>query len=293
MNRLKDIDLREALRRKYADTPQLPADFTMKMQQRMPKPVAKEKMLWHWVAAAACLLILIGIGITLLPKEQKTTQPMLAEKPTQPKAIEERAKVVKETPIVQTKPQPVIAQAKPIIPSQQPQTEKVQPVPQTCNAGQIPTNANLHYAAYTPAEDSAYQAPCRVDEFIAKIANYNKVEAVPLKCSGDSNDTTIISTAYLFQDSKELDLFGRLLQVACWYDTKTPGYLLNFSHKQFVFCLEDLHKDMKYLWVAERIGSDRILLFSTHSPIETTVSSSCFQAYREQLTHTGINMLQF
>ena len=31
--RYKDTDLREALKRKYADTPQLPADFITKMQE--------------------------------------------------------------------------------------------------------------------------------------------------------------------------------------------------------------------------------------------------------------------
>ena len=30
----KDTDLREALRRKYSDSPQLPADFMEKMQER-------------------------------------------------------------------------------------------------------------------------------------------------------------------------------------------------------------------------------------------------------------------
>ena len=31
----KDTDLREALRRKYADTPQMPADFSERLMQRM------------------------------------------------------------------------------------------------------------------------------------------------------------------------------------------------------------------------------------------------------------------
>ena len=54
----KDTDLREALRRKYADTPQLPADFINRMRQQT-KPSPKR----HWrLGVAACFIIIIGIG---------------------------------------------------------------------------------------------------------------------------------------------------------------------------------------------------------------------------------------
>lgn len=152
---------------------------------------------------------------------------------------------------------------------------------------------NLHYAAYSPAEDSTYQAPSRMVEFITKIADYNKVKAVPLMCSIGSDDSTAVSMAYVFEDKEELNLFSRLLQAACWYDSKTPGYLLNFSHQQFFFTLKDLRKNEKYLWIAERIIGNRILLFSSHSPIGADVSSVCFQNYREQLTHTNYSTLNF
>lgn len=152
-------------------------------------------------------------------------------------------------------------------------------------------HVNLHYAAQTLTEDSTYQAPSRIDEFIAKLADYNKVEAVTINCKSGTGDSTIVSTAYVFDDKKELDLFGRLLQVACWYDTNTPGFLLNFSRQQFFFSLKDLRKGEKYLWIAERINGQRILLFSVHSPIDTNISSSCFQDYREQLTNRNIHTL--
>jgi hypothetical protein len=132
-----------------------------------------------------------------------------------------------------------------------------------------------------------------MDEFIAKMADYNKAKTVTLDCITDDGDSTVVSTAYVFDDKQELDLFGRLLQAACWYDSKTPGYLLTFSHQQFFFTLKDLHKNEKYLWIAERIIGGRILLYSTHSPIEANVSSACFQEYREQLTHTNMSTLQF
>ena len=118
------------------------------------------------------------------------------------------------------------------------------------------------------------------------------MKAVPLNCSSDKGvDSTIVSTAYVFEDKEEYDLFARLLQAACWYDSNTPGYLLSYSHQQFFFTLKDLRKGEKYLWIAERLVGERILLFSTHSPIETTVSSVCYQNYREQLTHTNFSTL--
>lgn len=87
--RYNDTDLREALRRKYSDTPQLPADFMAGMKQRMeePEPAPKSRMPWRWMAAAACLLLIIGIGITLWPKhEAQTVHPQVAQKMEQPKS---------------------------------------------------------------------------------------------------------------------------------------------------------------------------------------------------------------
>jgi hypothetical protein len=323
--RYKDTDLREALRRKHADTPQLPADFMAKMQERMKalptgeagqteaRPVARTRRLWQWTAAAACLLFMIGIGLTLLP-ETKQDEPLLAKGDAVQQTervvagqISEEPEVTKETADNGNSLQRAVSQhersRQPADPK--PAVTKSAPDGQTETAVEeaspvIAVDPNVHYAALTQTDDTvAYQPPCRVDDFIAKLAEYNEVKGVPLKCSsdglqgGNGADSTIVSTAYLFPDTQELDLFGRLLQVACWYDTKTPGYLLNFSHRQFVFCLEDLREGQKYLWIAERIGSERILLFATHSPIDTSVSSACFQDYREQLTHKGINILQF
>ena len=78
----KDTDLREALRRQYSDTPQLPADFMAKMEERLEaKPVAKTRRLWTWVAA--CILLIIGIGAMLKDRETQPAQKMAAttEKP--------------------------------------------------------------------------------------------------------------------------------------------------------------------------------------------------------------------
>ena len=71
-DKFKDTDLREALRRKYANTPQLPADFMASMEKRLqPQPVAKTRRLWRWISAVACLIFLIGVGITIMSTEQQ------------------------------------------------------------------------------------------------------------------------------------------------------------------------------------------------------------------------------
>ena len=298
--RYKDTDLREALRRKYADTPKLPADFMTKMRQQTEPEPARRVILWRWVAAAACLIIIIGIGVTIASYDRMTMDENLMAKQVKSEPAGTSATVYpKETTSLPslnyqfTQSKLPVQTGRTII-QQVPKAQKSDAkVPAQPIVEPVAVDENLHYAAYVPAEDSAYQAPSRMDEFIAKMADYNKVKAVTLDCTPDDGDCTVVSTAYVFDDKQELDLFGRLLQAACWYDSKTPGYLLTFSHQQFFFTLKDLRKNEKYLWIAERIIGGRILLYSTHSPIEANVSSACFQEYREQLTHTNMSTLQF
>ena len=63
MNKPKDTDLREAMRRMYADTPQLPSDFMERMHQAREKE-NKRRTLRRWLypisigAVAASLLLL-------------------------------------------------------------------------------------------------------------------------------------------------------------------------------------------------------------------------------------------
>ena len=111
----------------------------------------------------------------------------------------------------------------------------------------------------------------------------NKVNEGELNCSA-ANDSSMVSAVYVFPDNDEIDVFGRLLQVACWYDSKTPGYLLNFSHQQFFFELKDLRKQLQYRWIAERVNG-KILLYGTHAPLGAKESSACYQEYRNELMY--------
>jgi hypothetical protein len=129
-------------------------------------------------------------------------------------------------------------------------------------------------------------APSCVDDFIAKLAEYNYIESEPLNCHV-RNDSTVGSTVYVFPDDDRVRLFDRLLQVVCRYDCDSPGYQLTITQQQMMFSLEDRHTGFRYLWLAERISGDRILLYATHAPIGRSVSSECYQNFREKITHTN------
>ena len=166
--------------------------------------------------------------------------------------------------------------------------------PQPTNRGapvekQVATDSDpdLHYAAADLTKDTIpYQDPAHVDDFIAKMAEYNKVKESELTCSTPL-DSNVVSRVYVFPDKQEVDVFGRLLQVACSYSDATPGYHLYFSHLQFFFELQDVRKHMQYRWIAERVNG-KILLYSTNAPLGVNTSSACYQEYRDELMNTKI-----
>lgn len=137
MNQFKDTDLREALRRKYSDTPQLPADFMASMKQRMEADVHEDQKpapmirRWRWMAAAACLLLIIGIGITLWQKEEQTVQSQVAQKIEQPQTEQPKA-VEPETVEPEAVQEPQLDQAQKAEPtSVRTQQMVAQPKPKT------------------------------------------------------------------------------------------------------------------------------------------------------------------
>lgn len=251
------------------------------------------KINW-WAAVAATLLIIICIGaIWIFDNEQSESQLI---------ASSDAAIVDLKTAIQEVGSQLNSVEVNTPRPTQESVTairtqELVQDTLQ--QTSEIHVNKrqpiqNLHYASNIIQEDTiAYQDPARMDEFIAKLAEFNKVYPLPINCSSDLGDSIGVSIAYVFEDKPRFDLFARLLQAACWYDTKTPGYLLNFSRRQFFFSLKDMHKGEKYIWIMEQLMDGRILIFSTHSPIEAPASLICYQKLLEQLTNTDNIILQF
>ena len=290
--RYKDTDLREALHRKYADTPQLPADFMAKMEARMDaKPVAKTRRLWPWVAVAASFLLIIGIGLTMMPTEQQPkTEAMVAQNTKKAPAIEQPSE--SERPFLSQQEAVSLTEkgrvANPSRRTERPKATDQESASDGLKATQYDAepdqldDPNLHYASHDLSKDTIpYQDPARVDDFIAQLADYHQVKQGLLKCSQPVDDN-VVNTVYVFPDKDEINLFGRLLQVACWYDSKTSGYHLNFSQEQFFFELKDVRRQLQYRWIAERING-RILLYGTHAPLGVKESSACYQEYRDEL----------
>lgn len=83
MNRLEDSDLREALRRREARRmkPEVPADFMDSVMKeigdRRQETAASRR--WRWIAAAASLLLIIGIGAALLMNEPTQEKELVAK----------------------------------------------------------------------------------------------------------------------------------------------------------------------------------------------------------------------
>ena len=96
----KDQGLRQALQRRNEATERMtpPDDFTDRQTRRLeptpnPSPREGRTKTLRWMATAACLLIIIGVGMALLPKEEPAkNQPIVVKKAEQkgsePKAIE-------------------------------------------------------------------------------------------------------------------------------------------------------------------------------------------------------------
>ena len=286
----KDTDLREALRRKYADTPKLPADFMRELTPNPSPRVGRTRVL-RWMAAAACLLLICGVGLTLMPKDEPAETAQMIVKQTTPTPVPKSETPSSQAENSQFQSQKLSVPKPETKPKQVPTKPLPQPLPregitESLPSGRLEGVSNLHYAAHDPAEETVpYQDPARVDEFIEKMAAYHNVKEGELKC-GAANDSNVVSRVYVFPDKKEVDVFGRLLQVACWYGDETPGYHLNFSHQQFFFELKDQRKQLQYRWIAERING-KILLYGTNAPIGARTTSACYQEYRNELMHTN------
>lgn len=117
MKKLKDTDLREALRRNYAETPQLPEGFMeslhMAVDQEDKQP--RRTRLYRLAAAITSIAAAILIAFLLWPESNKDTmtqqkvQPIVAEANSQPvpQPIVEEKKEETVMAVMQATPQPV------------------------------------------------------------------------------------------------------------------------------------------------------------------------------------------
>lgn len=84
MKTYKDTDLREALQRKYANTPQIPADFSERLMKRMEESVSikkpRHRHVWLYATIgtiAASFLLLLTIPIN---KVETKEQPVVTQR---------------------------------------------------------------------------------------------------------------------------------------------------------------------------------------------------------------------
>lgn len=248
-----------------------------------------------WMAIAASLIIIIGIGaIWMFDDKQPETQLIAVTDTVDAQSPIIVADCHSSVPLGSSKKSvkndvadcKSTATHKPSYKAQQKSPTADVPVAESTTIAE--SNPNLHYAVNELAKDTIpYQDPSRVDDFIAKFAANYGVKQGELTCSVPL-DSNIVSTVYVFPDKKEIDVFARLLQVACWYNCETPGYFLNFSQQQFFFQLKDIHKQLQYSWITERING-KILLFGTNAPIGTDNAFVCYQEYRNELMNIKRN----
>ena len=249
-----------------------------------PKRKSNRAMLLPWIAAAC----VVGLVIMLLrpSAEQDIDMPHIAK--VLPKVAEPQVKLP-DTMTITKSEEKFIQKPVSSIKSRKSSAGKSseQKVSRSENENEdieiiVPDDEPRAYAASKEnTDDESYQDPAKMDEYIAKLAEINNVKKVSLK-NASHKDTTQTATVYVFQDSKELDLFGKLLQVACWYKSDSPGYYLNFSQLQFLFQLKDMKKGRSHMWQAERIGH-QILVYMVRVPIGAKINSANYKEYRQKL----------
>ena len=116
MTTFKDTDLREALRRKYADTPPMPADLSERLVKRMQTTgKSPKRRYWPYITTAIAVAASILLLIVLYTGEGQTDQrPMMAEKVTAPT---DTVQPMQHQPTTtETTEHPVVAQAVPAKP---------------------------------------------------------------------------------------------------------------------------------------------------------------------------------
>lgn len=152
------------------------------------------------------------------------------------------------------------------------------PVPET-DASDI--HAGTGPALTTTVVSETYQDPARVTRFIKELARVYRADSLHLDCP-TSTEGNSLESVYLFADNEEQDIIGRLMQVACWYSNRQPGYHLSLNDKQFIFQLEDSRENIHYQWMAERVRG-RILLHCSHTTANSSAFSVCYREFRNEI----------
>lgn len=276
MKELKDNDLREALRRseEKRTAVEVPADF---FDSIMGKIDAEPKTfkLWRWVAAAACIALVAGIGTAIL----------FADRTIQDKGMtarieaEEKAEIQQSTMVNNdTVTEPVVF----------PEPKVEAPKPKAKPTAKPKPNPIAKQPTADNAPETDYPSPARMDEFIAKLADNQGADKTILNCSNDVNSATA-DLVYIFHETNDFDLFGRLIMSVTNFPETTQGYILNHSSQQFFFSIYDERSGQSYYWIAERVSNEKTFLYSLHSSLGAEGVSTCYQQYHNKLTFNEFN----
>lgn len=315
MNKLNDNDIREALRRseEKRTAPTVPDDFFDSVMGRI-ETEPKTIKLWRWVAAAACIALVAGIGSAVL-FSGKTAQEleMITETPVKESAeIQEPAVVINDTaaepnvapePKIEapktkaapaTKPKPATQPApNPDLKMERPQYAANEPATIAADSATIDNatsqdEANINYAENQSKNNESYLDPALMDKFILKMAEFQGVSRIKSDCS-IASDTIFNESFYVFPVKEDYDVLGRFLLMASNYSNTAPGYIFNNSEQQIFFTIDDEQNGLNYLWIAEQIGNSNVMIYSVHAPIDIEYKSDCYQQFYNNLTFANYN----
>ena len=321
--RQQDLGIRKAMECRANKGPQMPPDLNERVMKHMEtKPRRSFHIFAKWLSAAACFVAALLIGKALLDKGQtekhqlaKTEVPTAikteprqvtlseihkeTKKGTQTVVKTEKQTVAKaDASMMKTIPSVVMA-SKPVEDFTDVKKEEEVTTTEEVAVYQFAQQSNEHteeeeaqpiYASIDEEadEDSTYQSPNKVDEFIVKLAaNYGVRQELPDSiATGGSN---ISNAIYVFPDSKQADVMTRLMQIACWYGNTSPGYRLFMTQQQFLFELDNTREGKRHMWFAEK-ANKCTLLYCASAPIGEVISTACYLEFKEKTSREITNM---
>lgn len=315
MNKFNDNDIREALRRseEKRTAPTVPDDFfdsVMGGIEAEPKTIK----LWCWVAAAACIALVAGIGSAILfadktivestpiaetvimenTEKQPTdiaetdsvAEPVVVPEPKIEASKTKAAPATKPKPATQPAPNPNLRMERPQYAENEPTTIVTDSV--TIDNVTSQDEANINYAEKQSKNSETYLDPALMDKFILKMAEFQGVSRIKSECS-IASDTLFDESFYVFPVKEDYDVLGLFVLMASKYSNTTPGYIFNNSERQIFFTIDDEQNGMNYLWIAERIGNSNVMIYSVHAPIDIEYKSDCYQQFYNNLTFANFN----
>jgi hypothetical protein len=311
MKETKDDDLREALRRSVEKrtVTKVPADFFDKVIGEIEAEPKTIKM-WRWVAAAACIALVAGIGSAVLFFGKTAHElEMIAETPVKENVeIQEPAVVINDTtaepavapepkleapqpkvkpntkPEAKPAPNPNLRMERPLYAANEPTTDDRE----SANSDASQKAAQTNYAENQIETDDPVFTPAMLDEFIEVLAEFQGVNKINSECS-IANDSNFVETFYVFPVKEEFDVLGQFVQMVGNYSNASPGYFFNNTEQQIFFSIDDEQNGVNYFWIAERIDDSKIMIYSVHAPIDIEYESDCYQQFYDDITFTNFN----